>query len=136
MRCHTEIEVADETLYLSQSQYTDNGPTSSRADPTAQGRVATRVPILKSLVWTRPRNIPAKFPRNRTPDLPLSRRMPQPLHQRGGRYGKAPRRSEKTTENNNNNNKKRLCVLTGLAQDQGMQAGSHHQCSDTIHQPR
>ena len=31
--CRTEIEVADQTLYLSQSQYTDNGPTSPSADP-------------------------------------------------------------------------------------------------------
>ena len=26
--CHTEIEVADQTFYLTQSQYTDTGPTS------------------------------------------------------------------------------------------------------------
>ena len=25
--CHTEIEVADQTFYLTQSQYTDTGPT-------------------------------------------------------------------------------------------------------------
>ena len=28
--CHTEIEVADQTFYLTQSQYTDTGPTSPR----------------------------------------------------------------------------------------------------------
>ena len=28
-----EIEVADQTFWLTQSQYTDNGPTSPSADP-------------------------------------------------------------------------------------------------------
>ena len=31
--CHTETEVADPTFHLSQSQYTDTGPTSPSADP-------------------------------------------------------------------------------------------------------
>ena len=31
--CHTEIEVADQTFYLTQSQYTDTRPTSPSADP-------------------------------------------------------------------------------------------------------
>ena len=31
--CHTEIDVADQALYLTQSQYTDTGPTSPSADP-------------------------------------------------------------------------------------------------------
>ena len=35
--CHTEIEVADPTFYLTQSQYTDTGPTSSSADPLTPG---------------------------------------------------------------------------------------------------
>ena len=35
--CHTEIEVADQTFYLTQSQYTDTGPTSPSADPTSPG---------------------------------------------------------------------------------------------------
>ena len=35
--CHTEIEAADQTFYLTQSQYTDTGPTSSRADPITPG---------------------------------------------------------------------------------------------------
>ena len=34
-RCHTEIEVADPTFYLTQSHYTDTGPTSPSADPGA-----------------------------------------------------------------------------------------------------
>ena len=35
--CHTEIEVADPTFYLTQSQYTDTGPTSPSADPITSG---------------------------------------------------------------------------------------------------
>ena len=35
--CHTEIEVADETFYLTQSQYTDTGPTSPSANPVMPG---------------------------------------------------------------------------------------------------
>ena len=35
--CHTEVEVADPTFYLTQSQYTDTGPTSPSADPITPG---------------------------------------------------------------------------------------------------
>ena len=35
--CHTEIEVADPAFYLTQSQYTDTGPTSPSADPITPG---------------------------------------------------------------------------------------------------
>ena len=35
--CHTEMEVADSTFYLTQSQHTDTGPTSSSADPIMPG---------------------------------------------------------------------------------------------------
>ena len=35
--CHTEIEVADQTFYLTQSQYTDTEPTSPSADPITPG---------------------------------------------------------------------------------------------------
>ena len=37
--CHTEIAVADQTfyIYLTQSQYTDTGPTSPSADPITPG---------------------------------------------------------------------------------------------------
>ena len=35
--CHTEIEVADQTFYLTQSQCTDTGPTSPSADPMSLG---------------------------------------------------------------------------------------------------
>ena len=37
MYCHTEIEVTDPTLHLTQSQYTDTGPTSPSADPLMPG---------------------------------------------------------------------------------------------------
>ena len=37
MCCYTEIEVADQTFYLTQSQYTDTGPTSPSADPITPG---------------------------------------------------------------------------------------------------
>ena len=59
--CHTEIEAANQTFHLTQSQYTDTGPTSPSADPIRQapGRVATGVPIFKSLVWLDPEKIPA-----------------------------------------------------------------------------
>ena len=35
--CHTEVEVAPQTFYLTQSQYTDTGPTSPSVDPTVPG---------------------------------------------------------------------------------------------------
>ena len=37
MCCHTEIEVADQTVHLTQSQYTDTRPTSPSADPMMPG---------------------------------------------------------------------------------------------------
>ena len=35
--CHTDIEVADQTFHLTQSQYTDTGPTSPSTDPITPG---------------------------------------------------------------------------------------------------
>ena len=35
--CYTEIEAADPTFHLTQSQYTDSGPTSLSADPVTPG---------------------------------------------------------------------------------------------------
>ena len=75
--CHTEIEVADQTFYLTQSQYTDTGPTSPSADPIAPGawHGSHWSAIFESLVWLDPGKIP--FASGiRTRDLPLSRRMP------------------------------------------------------------
>ena len=45
-RTCSEIAVADQTFHLTQSQYTDTGPTSPSTDPMT---VATGVPIFKSL---------------------------------------------------------------------------------------
>ena len=35
--CHTEIQVADQTFYPTQAQYTDTGPTRPSADPITPG---------------------------------------------------------------------------------------------------
>ena len=35
--CHSEIEVEDQTFYLTRSQHTDPGPTSPSADPVTLG---------------------------------------------------------------------------------------------------
>ena len=35
--CHTEIQVVDQTFYLTQSQFTYTGPTSPSADPITPG---------------------------------------------------------------------------------------------------
>ena len=60
--CHTEIEFSDPTFHLTQSQYTDTGPTSPSTDPITPGawQVATGVPIFKSLVWLDPVKISAQ----------------------------------------------------------------------------
>ena len=75
--CHTEMEVADPTFYLTQSQYTNTGPTSPSADPITPG-------AWQGSHWsanfevtgiTRPRKNPGANG-IRTRDLPLSRRTP------------------------------------------------------------
>ena len=60
--CHTEIQVPDPTFHLTQSRYTDTGPTSPSTDPISPGawqgshwsvaarKIVSGVPILKSLV--------------------------------------------------------------------------------------
>ena len=75
--CHTEIEVADPTFHLTQSQYTDTGPTSPSADPVTQGAWQGRhwSANVEVTGMTRPRqNLGASGIRTR--DLPLSRRTP------------------------------------------------------------
>ena len=54
--CPTETEVADQTLYLTKSQYTDTWPTSPSADPTTPGAWQGRHWGIKFYVagWTRP----------------------------------------------------------------------------------
>ena len=69
--CHTEIEAADPTFHLTQSQYTDTGPTSPSADPITPG-------AWQGSHWsasTRPRKNPGASG-IRTRDLPLSMRTP------------------------------------------------------------
>ena len=75
--CHTEIEAADPTFYLTQSQYTDTGPTSPSADPITpcawQGSHWSADFLVTGM--TRPRKNPGASG-IRTRDLPLSRRTP------------------------------------------------------------
>ena len=83
--CHTETEVADQTFHLTQSQYTDTGPTSPVTDPITpdawQG--SHRSANFEVAGMTRPRkNLGASGIRTR--DLPLWRWTPKPLGQRGG----------------------------------------------------
>ena len=75
--CPTEIEVADPTFYLTQSQYTDTGPTSPSTDPITPGAWQGSHWSAKFEVtgMTRPRkNLGASGIRTR--DLPLPRRTP------------------------------------------------------------
>ena len=72
--CHTEIQVAEQTFHLTQSQYTDTGPTSPSPDPITPGawqgghlsanfKVTSMTRLRKNAVANG----------NRTLDLPLSR---------------------------------------------------------------
>ena len=58
--CHTEIEVAGQTFYLTQSQYTDTGPTSPSADPITPGawQSSHRSANFEVTGMTRPEKIP------------------------------------------------------------------------------
>ena len=75
--CHTEIEVADPTFYLIQSQYADTGPTSPSADPITPGawQGSHWSANFEVTGMTRPRKNPGASG-IRTRDLPLSRRTP------------------------------------------------------------
>ena len=75
--CHTEIEITDPTFYLTQSQYTDTGPTSPSADPIAPG--AWQGSHWSANIWVTGMTRPCKNPGAsgiRTRDLPLSRWTP------------------------------------------------------------
>ena len=55
MCCHTEIEVADQTFYLTHSILTLGQPVPALTPfSQAPGRVATGQPIVKLLVWLHP----------------------------------------------------------------------------------
>ena len=74
--CHTEIEVADPTFYLTQSQYTDTGPTSASTDPITLGawQGSHWSANFEVTGMTRPRKDPVAS-RIQTRDLPLSKRF-------------------------------------------------------------
>ena len=82
--CHTEIEAADRTFYLTQSQYTDTGPTGPSADPITPGawQGSHWSANFEVTGMTRPRKNPGSSG-IRTRDLSLSRRTP---YQRGGPF--------------------------------------------------
>ena len=75
--CHTEIEVADPTFHLIQSQYTDNGPTSPSTDLITPG-------AWQGSHWSANFEVTGMTPPRknhtasgiRAQDLPLSRRTP------------------------------------------------------------
>ena len=71
--CHTELEVADQTFYLTQSQYTDTGPTSLSAEAITPGawHGSHWSANFQVTGMTRPRTSGI-----RTWDLPVSRRTP------------------------------------------------------------
>ena len=73
--CHTEIEAADPTFHLTQSQYTDTGMTSPSADPITPGawQGSHWSANFEVTGMTRPRKNPGASG-IRTRDLPLSRR--------------------------------------------------------------
>ena len=75
--CHTEIEAADQTFRLTQSQYTDTGPTSPSADRITPGawQGSHWSANFEVTGMTRPRKNPGASG-VRTRDLPLSRRTP------------------------------------------------------------
>ena len=75
--CHTETEVADQTLYLTQSQDTDTRPTSPSADPIMPGawQGSHWSANFEVTGMTRPEKNPGASG-IRTQDLPLSRQKP------------------------------------------------------------
>ena len=75
--CHTEMEVADQTFHLTQSQYTDTGPTSPSTDSVTPGTWQGSAGCANFEVtgMTRPRKNPGASG-IRTQDLPLSRQTP------------------------------------------------------------
>ena len=75
--CHTEIEVADPTFYLTQSQYTDTGLTSPNTDSITPG--AWQSSHWSANFWVTGMTWPRKNPgpsEIRTWDLPLLRQTP------------------------------------------------------------
>ena len=75
----------NQTFYLTQSQYTDTGPTSPSADPITPGTWQDSYwsANFQVIGMTRPQKNPVASG-IRTRDHPLSRLTPYPLGQRGG----------------------------------------------------
>ena len=80
--CHTEAKVADQTFHLTQSQYTDTGPTSSTADLITPGAWPGSHWSAVFEVTNMGRR--GKILMAQAEIEPLSRRTPYPLGQRGG----------------------------------------------------
>ena len=83
--CHTEIEVANPTFYLTQSQYTDTGPTSPSADPITPG--AWQGSHWSANFWVTGMTRPRTKSRHRRDSNPGSSALEVdalPLGQRGG----------------------------------------------------
>ena len=63
--CHTEVEAADRTFYLTQSQYTDIGPISPSADPRTpgvwQGSHWSASVLVTGMTWPGKIPLPAGF---------------------------------------------------------------------------
>ena len=99
--CHTEIEVADQTFYLTQSQYTDTGPTSPSADPITPGawQGSHWSANFEVTGMTRPRKNPVASG-IRTRDLPLSRRTPYHLANEAGQRKERKRKKENRRREN------------------------------------
>ena len=76
--CHTEIEVAVQTFYLTRSQYTDTGPTSPSADPVMPGawQGSHWSGNFEVTGMTRPGKKKSVSTGIRTPGLPLPRCTP------------------------------------------------------------
>ena len=83
--CHTEIENVGQTLCLAQPQYTDIGPTSPSAGPiTPGGWQGSHWSINFEVTGiARSGKKDARRKRDSNPGLPLSRRTPLPIGQRG-----------------------------------------------------
>ena len=83
--CHTEIEVADQTFYPTQSQYTDTAPTSPSADPITLGawQGSHRSANFEVSVMTRPRK-KSRCKRDSNPGPSALEVDALPLGQRGG----------------------------------------------------
>ena len=90
--CHTEIEVAGQTFYLTQSQYTDTGPTLPSADPITPGawQGSHWSANFEVTGMTRPRKNPGRK-RDSNPGSSALEADALPLGQRGGAWKRSHR---------------------------------------------